>query len=154
MKETRDKSADLWSGLALAGVGAYIVVQAWHWDYLGPEGPGAGFFPLWYGIAILALSLVLVWGTLRSRDAGGGGVDWRKAGRALAVWLALAASVAAFKLLGFALSFALLTFFIVAVMYRRPLRTAAWVAALSAAGFHLLFSVALGISLPAGVLGF
>jgi putative tricarboxylic transport membrane protein len=144
----------LWSGLALAGVGAYIVVQAWHWDYLGPEGPGPGFFPLWYGIAILGLSLALVWGALRSRDAGRGSVDWRKAGRALAVWLALAASVAAFKLLGFAVSFALLTFFIVTVMYRRPARVAATVAVLSAAGFHLLFSVALDIPLPAGVFGF
>ena len=53
-------SADLWSGLALGGLGAYVVVQASRWEYLGADGPGPGFFPLWYGIAMVALSLALV----------------------------------------------------------------------------------------------
>ena len=59
MGEKRNK-ADLWSGLALAALGMYIVVEARRWEYLGPEGPGAGFFPLWYGIAMVALSVALV----------------------------------------------------------------------------------------------
>jgi len=29
-------------------------------EYLGTDGPGAGFFPLWYGVAILGLSLLLI----------------------------------------------------------------------------------------------
>jgi hypothetical protein len=63
-------------------------------------------------------------------------------------------SVALFKPLGFVVSFALLTYFIVAVMYRRPLATAALTAVASAAGFHLVFDRALGVPLPVGVLGF
>ena len=39
-------------------------------------------------------------------------------------------------------------------MYRRPLKTAALVAAASAAGFFLVFRLALGVSLPVGLLGF
>jgi len=147
-------SGDLWSGLALALLGVYIVVQAWQWEYLGPEGPGPGFFPLWYGIAMLALSALLVVSHLRAAPAAGKPVDWKRVGRALSVWLALAASVALFKLLGFVLSFALLTYFIVAVMYRRPIRTAAIAAFATAAGFWLVFDLALGVSLPSGMLGF
>ncbi len=154
MEETRNKSGDLASGIVLAALGGYIVVEAGHWDYLTPEGPGAGFFPLWYGVAILVLSLVLVVSAARAPAGGGHRTDWREVGRALAAWAALALSVAAFKLIGFVISFALLTFFIVAVMYRRPVRLAATVAVLTAAGFYVVFPFALGVSLPTGPFGF
>ena len=151
--ETRN-SGDLWSGLALAALGVTIIVQARQWDYLGADGPGAGFFPLWYGIAMLALSALLVVSQLRRRSSRGTAIDWSRVGRALSAWLALAVSVALFKPLGFVISFALLTYFLVAVMYRRPLKTAALVATACAAGFYLVFPLALGVSLPVGVLGF
>jgi putative tricarboxylic transport membrane protein len=154
MEENPQKRGDLWSGGVLAVLGGYIIAEARRWDYLTPEGPGAGFFPLWYGIAILVLSLALVWGASRSAGTGRGGVEWRKTGRALAVWVALAVAVAAFKLLGFVLSFALLIFFLVAVMYRRPAGVAAAVAVAVAAGFYLVFPFALDVSLPVGVFGF
>jgi len=154
MEEGTRKPGDLWSGIALAALGAYIVIQARQWEYLGPEGPGAGFFPLWYGIAILGLSALLIVSNLRRGAARGNAIDWTKLGRALSTWLALAVSVALFKPLGFVISFALLTYFIVAVMYRRPLATAALVAVASAAGFYLVFDRALSVPLPVGVLGF
>jgi len=147
-------SGDLWSGLALAALGAYIVVQASRWDYLTPEGPGAGFFPLWYGIAIVALSAVLVVSNLRHRSSLRVTIAWDRVGRALSTWLALALSVALFKPLGFLISFALVTYFVVAVMYRRPLKIAALVATAIAAGFYFVFPFALGLALPVGVLGF
>jgi putative tricarboxylic transport membrane protein len=149
----RSRPADFWSGLALAALGAYTIVQAWQWEYLGDDGPGPGFFPLWYGIAMVVLSAALVISSAtRARSAGG--VDWRRIGRALAIWAALAASVACFKLLGFVLSFAALTLFIVAVMFRRRLAVAAAVAAAMSASFYLLFPLALGVQLPVGVFGF
>ena len=154
MEEGTRKPGDLWSGIALAALGAYIVIQARQWEYLGPEGPGAGFFPLWYGIAILGLSALLIVSSLRRGAARGNAIDWTRLGRALTTWLALAVSVALFKPLGFVISFALLTYFIVAVMYRRPLATAALVAVASAAGFYLVFDRALSVPLPVGVLGF
>lgn len=138
-------NADLWSGLALAALAGYIIVQASGWDYMGSDGPGPGFFPLWYGIAMLALSVALV---ITSVLRGSERVDWRGAGRALTVWLVLALSVAAFKLVGFVIGFAALSFFMVAVMYRRPLPVAAAVAAGLAAGFYVLFPLLLGVNLP------
>ncbi|HWV88506.1 MAG TPA: tripartite tricarboxylate transporter TctB family protein [Burkholderiales bacterium] len=140
----RARSADFWSGLVLGGLGAYIIVTASRWEYLGQDGPGPGFFPLWYGIAMSALSLVLVFSSLRSQTR----IDWSDAPRALAAWGAFALMCAAFKLIGFLPAFALLTFFLVAVMYRRPLKVAAAVSAALTAGFYLLFPLALGVKLP------
>ena len=154
MEDRARKSGDLWSGIALAALGIYIIVQARQWEYLGPEGPGPGFFPLWYGIAMLGLSVLLVVLHLRQAAARGKAIDWTRVGRALSTWFALAVSVALFRPLGFVISFALLTYFIVAVMYRQPLKTAALVAVACAAGFYLVFERALGVSLPVGILGF
>jgi len=154
MEDKTRMPGDLWSGLALAALGAYIVVQASRWDYLTPEGPGPGFFPLWYGIAMVALSAVLVVSHLRRRSSLRKTIAWDRVGRALSTWLALVVSIALFKPLGFVIGFALLTYFLVAVMYRRPLKVAAAVAFASTAGFYLVFSLALGVPLPAGPLGF
>ena len=140
----RAGNADLWSGLALGGLGVYIITQAWRWEYLGPDGPGPGFFPLWYGIAMTGLSLALVALSLRNQAA----VDWSGARRAFATWGAIALAAAALKWAGFLVCFAALTFFIVAVMYRRPLKVAATVAAALTAGFYLVFPLALGVKLP------
>jgi putative tricarboxylic transport membrane protein len=140
------RNADLWSGLALAALAAYIIVQASGWDYSGPDGPGAGFFPLWYGIAMLVLAGTLVVSSLVRGEPER--VNWRGAGRALAVSAALAVTALLFKLAGFVLGFAALAFFIVWVMYRRPWPLAAAVAVGLAGGFYLVFPVLLGVNLP------
>jgi len=94
MEDGTRKSGDLWSGVALAALGAYIVIQARQWEYLGTDGPGAGFFPLWYGVAILGLSLLLIVLHLRRGSARGNALDWTRLGRAFSTWFALAVSVA------------------------------------------------------------
>ena len=138
----RRRSPDFWSGLALAALGAYIVVQARGWDYLTDDGPGPGFFPLWYGIGILACS---AWLVVFGKSPSG---DWRGARRAFAAWAAVALSVALVKVVGFAISFGALTFFVVAVMYRRPPAVAALVAVCIVGGFYFVFPFALGVALP------
>ena len=138
-------NADFWSGLALAALAAYIVAQASRWEYMGPEGPGPGFFPLWYGIAMAALALTLMVSSMVRKDRET--IDWHGAGRAFAIWAALAVSVAAFKLTGFVIGFAALTFFVVSVIYRRPLAVSAAVAASLAAAFYVLFPLILGVNL-------
>ena len=53
------------------------------------------------------------------------------------------------------MSFALLAFFVVVVVFRRPLLTAAVVAVGAArSAFYLIFPVALSVSLPTGSFGF
>ena len=147
-------AGDLVSGALLAGLGLFIIVQARGWDYLAPDGPGPGFFPLWYGIAMVVLSLALIATTLVRNSAPGQPVAWKEVGHALAVWAAFTLCVALMQLLGFLLSFGLLTFFVVAVIYGRPLKIALAVAAGSALGFYLVFPLALSVTLPVGRLGF
>jgi len=135
---------DFWSGLALAGLGAYIVFEASRWEYIGNDGPGPGFFPLWYGIAMLALSILLMVSAFRENAK----VDWTGARRALGMWAALVAAVAALKYAGFLISFAALAFFVARVMYRRPAGVAAGAALAAAAVFYVIFPLALGVKLP------
>jgi putative tricarboxylic transport membrane protein len=81
-------------------------------------------------------------------------LDWTTTGRALGTWAAFALAVVLMAPLGFVLSFALLTFFIVAWVFRRPLLTAGITAVVTALAFHLAFPVALGVDLPTGFFGF
>ena len=143
-------AGDFWSGIALAALGIFIINEARQWDYMTPEGPGAGFFPMWYGIAMVLLSGFLVISNLKIKVEP----ETRKILRSLSVWAALAVSVALFKWLGFVIGFALFTYFVAAVVYRRPAGTAAAAAAGVSLGFYCVFDLALGIALPAGVFGF
>ena len=147
------RNGDFVSGAVLAGLGVFIIMEAWQWEYLGPDGPGPGFFPLWYGVGLLVLSVTLMVVHARQAPApesrGMAGT-----GRAFATWAALVVCVALLKVLGFIVAFSLLTLFIVQVLYRQPFGKALAVAAGGAVGFYLLFDVALNVALPAGKLGF
>ena len=149
------KSGDIVSGVLLAGLGIFIISEARRWEYLGPDGPGPGFFPLWYGVGMVGLALLLVGMSLRqgARESGKP-VNWREVSRALTAWAGLALCVGLLKVLGFLLAFGLFTFFLVAVMYRRPLATALAVSVGTSVGFWLLFPLALNVALPVGRLGF
>lgn len=153
MAQAKWMKGDVVSGAVLAALGAYIVSEAWRWDYSTAEGPGPGFFPLWYGIAMVVLSLILM---VRSGFSAttGKAADWAGIARALIVWVAFAVCVALIKPLGFLIALALLTLFVVTVMYGQSLKVALAVAIGNAAGFYLIFGLALQLDLPAGPLGF
>ena len=142
----RAAKADFWSGLAFAGLGSYVIFQASRWEYVGNDGPGPGFFPLWYGIVMVALSLFLVVSSVKTSDTSA--IDWTGAGRAFSTWAALVVAVALMKWTGFAVAFAALTFFIAAVMYRRPLWVAALAGVVASAAFYAVFVLALDVKLP------
>lgn len=148
------RSGDFWSGLVLAALGTYVVSEARRWVYMGEDGPGAGFFPLWYGGLMIALSLWLVAGAVLKRRGvpASDAFRWRDLGRALACWAAFVACIALMKVVGFAIAFALLTWFIIAVMARRPQRVALPIAIGGALLFYALFELALEVSLPRGML--
>lgn len=143
------RSGDFWSGIALAALGAYIVGEARGWAYMTDEGPGPGFFPLWYGSLMVALSLVLV-ASAALRRAAPAAVNWQEVRRALACWAAFVVTIGIMRWAGFMVSFALLTWFIVAVMARRPQRVAVPLAIGGAVFFYVLFDVALDLTLPKG----
>ena len=163
MAEIHYNNGDAVSAAVLTGLGAYIVMEASNWDYMAPDGPGPGFFPLWYGIALVVLSLFVIGARLsrivqQGRGAAAPGARNAAASRreiyhALGVWLAFTISIALLQPLGFLVAFGLLTLFIVALIYRRPWKVSIAVAVLTSLGFYLVFPLALGVALPVGILG-
>lgn len=150
---TFTRKGDFWAGLALAALGVYIVSQAWGWNYMTEEGPGPGFFPLWYGTVMVLLSLALVAGTVLKDDPKRQKVlRWSELRRAMTCWVALAVCVAIIKYVGFMIAFGLLTWFIIAIMFKRPQKVALAYAIGGAVGFYALFSWALELQLPIGTL--
>jgi len=155
MAKSLFKDGDVVSGAVLTGLGIFIVSEARNWGYLTPEGPGPGFFPMWYGLALVVLSLaVVVTALARRARPPEGATDWHRIGRALIAWLALTVCIAALKVLGFVLGFALLTLFIASGMYGRSFAFGIFSAVVTASVFYVVFPVALNVALPSGVFGF
>jgi putative tricarboxylic transport membrane protein len=141
------RSGDFWSGLALAGLGTWIVAQARAWDYLTEEGPGPGFFPVWYGGIIVVLSLLLVAGSVLKPSATRA-VAWDDVGRAMTCWVAFVACIVAMRWTGFIVAFAILTWFMARVMAAKPQRVAIPLAVGLSVFFYALFVWGLEVSLP------
>jgi putative tricarboxylic transport membrane protein len=148
------RNGDVVSGAVLAALGVYIFMEARNWAYYNEDGPGPAFFPIWYGVAMVVLSLGLIVIAIAKQQPTVDKPDWPGVARALITWAAFAICAALMGWLGFLLSFAILTFFIMAFVFRRPPIMAAVVAVCAAAGFYVVFPLALSVPLPTGVFGF
>jgi putative tricarboxylic transport membrane protein len=145
------RDRDVISGAALAALGVFILSQALQWNFIGPDGPGPGFFPVGYGALMIALSLYLVVKSALKPDATArSAIEWSGVGRALATWSMFTGSIALMEPLGFPVAFALLAAGTIWLVMGKPLWIALVTAVLSAACFWLVFSLALGLNLPAG----
>ncbi|MBI2531090.1 MAG: tripartite tricarboxylate transporter TctB family protein [Deltaproteobacteria bacterium] len=147
---------ELLSGICLGAFGAYVSIEALNLPYVSEFGPGPGFFPLWIGIGLTLLSLLLILANFfaLTPDEGRERQSRLSIGRALVGWSGLILAIGLLQWLGFGLSLALLTLFLILVLERRPLWTALSVAIGLALGFHVIFVLALGLSLPSGPWGF
>jgi putative tricarboxylic transport membrane protein len=152
--DLRNKS-DLISGVCVAAFGVYVAVASSRLSYVSEHGPGPGFMPLWLGIGliVLALSLIAIDLTRPQPKPASKSKTWPVA-RTMGGWLALMGSMILLPRLGFSLSLALLTIFLVVVLDRRSLWTALVVAFGLAISFYVVFVFALGLSLPSGPWGF
>jgi hypothetical protein len=142
---------ELITGAVLAIFGIFVIHQARELSYSSEFGPGPGFFPLWVGLGILLCSVVMLCGSFAGAEND---EATRISGRSLSAWVAFVCALALLPLLGFAVSLALLAGFMILVLDQRSPATALAVALGLAAGFHLVFSRALGVSLPPGAFGF
>ncbi|MBI2181945.1 MAG: tripartite tricarboxylate transporter TctB family protein [Deltaproteobacteria bacterium] len=147
---------ELLSGICLGAFGAYVSIEALNLPYVSEFGPGPGFFPLWIGIGLTLLSLLLILANFfaLTPDESRERQSRLSIGRALVGWSGLILAIGLLQWLGFGLSLALLTLFLILVLERRPLWTALSVAIGLALGFHVIFVLALGLSLPSGPWGF
>ena len=124
--------------------------------YVSEVGPGPGFFPLWLGIGLMSCAsyLMLTSFSAFTEESPSNSLWWQAAGRAMVGWCGLMMAIALFDWIGFSASFVILTVFLIVVLDRRPLLPSIGVAIGLAVGFHLLFVIALNVSLPAGRWGF
>lgn len=147
--------ANLVAGAALVAFGIYVIWIATGMAYVSDVGPGHGFFPLWLGIGLVLFASALIISSLGAADIDKkGSVSERSLIMPLIGWLALMAAIALFNRLGFFLSFAILTVFLIVALERRPITLAIAVALGLAAAFHVVFVLALDVSLPKAVWGF
>ena len=147
------RNGDVLSAAVLAALGVYILVGASEWPYYSEDGPGPAFFPVWYGVAMIALSLALIAITV-AKQPQAEEPDWEGVRRALITWVVFAVCAALMGWLGFMICFALLTFFMITFVFRQPPVKAGIVAVVAALGFYLVFPLALSVPLPTGVFGF
>jgi putative tricarboxylic transport membrane protein len=147
------RNGDVLSAAVLAALGVYIFMEARNWPYYSEDGPGPAFFPVWYGVAMVVLSLALIAITIAKKPKAEE-PDWQGVRRALITWAAFAVCSALMGWLGFMVSFAILTFFMITFVFGQPPVKAGIVAVAAAAGFYLVFPFALSVPLPTGVFGF
>ena len=152
---TRAKG-DLIAGAVLAAFGIYVIWVAAKLPYVSDVGPGHGFFPLWLGIGLVVFAAGLMFASFTSSVTRAKSLSqsWNSMVRPLAGWLAVMLAIAVLGQIGFALSFIILTVFLVVALDRRPAWLAVAVAVGLAVAFHLIFVVALDVSLPKAVWGF
>lgn len=148
------RDGDVWAGAALSGLGVYILSTSYAWPYMSQNGPGPGFFPVWYGIAMIVLSLALVGSrVIRPAERADEPIDWRGIGRALGTWAALVIAVALMPVIGFVSGLALLCLFLISVVFQRSLVEALVASVGITALFHIVFVMLLQLDLPVGPLG-
>jgi putative tricarboxylic transport membrane protein len=147
---------NLIAGACLAAFGIYVIFVASKLPYVSEVGPGPGFFPLWLGIGLIIFSSCLVLSSLSAfrKESPSDSPTWKATGRALAGWFGLMVAIALFGWIGFSASFVILTVFLIVALDRRPFLLSLGVGIGLAVAFHLLFVIALDVSLPAGRWGF
>ena len=152
---TRDKG-NLISGACLVAFGIYVISVAAKLPYIADVGPGPGFFPLWLGIGLVLFAAYLMFASVMSSaaKAKSESQSWKAGGRALAGWSAMMIAIALLGRIGFGLSFVILTIFLIVALDRRPALLAVGVGVGLAVAFHLIFVVALDVSLPKAIWGF
>lgn len=149
------KAMDIWPSIVLLSLGIFIVFEARNWPTMDASGTGPGLFPMIQGIGLILLSAALGIRSLRLILAGHSPIgNWRSTRRAIVAAAALALCVAMMPFLGFYVSFSLLTLFVVSGMYGRPLLTGVACAIGCSGVFYLIFTLALGVRLPANLYGF
>ncbi|MGH7875464.1 MAG: tripartite tricarboxylate transporter TctB family protein [Candidatus Binatia bacterium] len=144
------------SGACLATFGIYVISVGSKLPYVSDVGPGPGFFPLWLGIGMVLFSSCLMFEFFspKRNETQSKSQSWKATGRALLGWLAMMVAIALFDRIGFALSFVILTIFLIVALDRRPALLALAVGVGLAVAFHLIFVIALDVSLPVASWGF
>jgi putative tricarboxylic transport membrane protein len=149
------RRADQVAGLFLLAFAVGFTAVGLQYTYWGSTGPGSGFLPVWLGLAMGVLALLLLASATRARAAG---APWLPAGRGLRRLLAVLTTtivfVALLRVVGMILGTALFLLVLLRVVEGYPWRLSLGVAVGAAVVNYLIFTYWLRVPFPVGVLGF
>ena len=149
------RRADQVSGALLLVLGVAFAVGARRYTYSGPNGPGAGFLPLWLGLAMTALAILLL---VRATRETGPGDAWLPGGRTLLRLVVVVAATAVFvwliPVLGMTLGTVLFLFGLLRFLEGHGWRVSVGIALATAFVNWLVFIRWLSVPFPTGPLGF
>jgi putative tricarboxylic transport membrane protein len=151
------KKTDQWGGVVLLIISVFICWGSIQMPYGSIHYPGAGFFPLWLGVILGAMSAGLILkatkqkqGAKMIRDLLAEKIYWRKA---LFVLIALIAYAYLLDLLGFLIVTFLFMAFLFWFIEPQPWKSIIGWALVGCVGSYLIFEVWLKLRLPKGFLG-
>jgi putative tricarboxylic transport membrane protein len=151
------RRADQLTGIIMFVFSLAVMEGARRMPPSGTFGPGAGFLPFWLGVAMAVLSVILLANATREPVLAGGRAPFPSGWKLLPLVETiggLAAFILFLETLGFLLSIALLTGFLLRVVEREGWITTLMVAVANAGALYFVFKVLLGVSLPKNVFGF
>jgi hypothetical protein len=151
------KKTDQWSGLFLLLIAGLICWGAFLLPYGNVRNPGPGFYPLWLGILLAAMSLALLWQSTRRKEGArtlgdmlAEKVRWEKV---LWVLIALVLYAALMNTLGFLIATLFLLAFLLRFIDPQPWRTVLLWTLIGSLGSYLIFEIWMKLRLPKGLLG-
>lgn len=150
------RRTDQVSGLVLLVFAIWFSAVAWkYYPYWGDTGPGSGFLPVWLGVAMGVLALLLLVGAMRREGPGG---SWLPEGdglrKLLIVLGATGLLIATLNVVGMILGTAFFLVGILRFLERYPWRHTVGIAVGTAVVNYLIFTYWLRVPFPVSVLGF
>ena len=136
--------------LAFGALAMYGSVQAgigW-----GAEGPKAGFFPFYVGLALVISSVVNLWNAFRETDAGVF-AEWSQLRQVMAVVIPTTIYVAAIPLAGMYVASALYLLYTLRVQSKLTILRSLVIAVVATVILYVVFERLFEVSLPHGWLG-
>ncbi|MHB8907432.1 MAG: tripartite tricarboxylate transporter TctB family protein [Syntrophales bacterium] len=152
------KKADLITGVVLLVLSGFVIREAWLMPPSATFGPGSGFLPLWLGLILAVLAVILLATTWTRRATEKDGISPFPGKKALiaigSVLGGLAVYISLIEVVGFLLDTFLYVAFLLGVVERESWLRTLLVAASTTAGLYLIFQVLLGVTLPSNMFGF
>ncbi|ATW27414.1 tripartite tricarboxylate transporter TctB family protein [Candidatus Formimonas warabiya] len=133
----------------------YIIWEATRMEYMVDNVPGPGFLPLWCGVLLCFLAVLLLLTNIKKSTYNAAPMFNKKIYKNMGAVIG-ASSIAMFlvKFLGMLVCIGLLTGVLCWAFGNKNLKTCVMITIFLPLGFWLLFIKALGVILPQGLLGF
>ena len=151
------KKTDQWSGLVLLILAGFICCGSILLPYGNIHNPGPGFFPLWLGIILGALSIGLLLQSARRKEGArvlgdilAERVRWQKV---LWVLIALVLYGCLMNIFGFLIVTLFLMAFLLRFIEPQPWKSVIGWTLVGSLGCYLVFEVWMKLRLPKGFLG-